>query len=147
MQYSSRLSTRWLAASILLTITTYAAAQEIEVYKRPTCSCCAKWIEHLQANGFTPKVYETPKLDPINDKFNVPQKLRSCHTALIDGYVIEGHVPADLIRKIIKERPDAIGLTVPSMAPGSPGMEGAFKTSYSVLLMKRDGGTSLYANR
>lgn len=147
MKYSNRLVGKWVAASILLVTATFAAAQDINVYKRASCGCCGKWIEHLRANGFTPQVHEMQELDPIKQKLGIPQQLRTCHTAQIGGYAIEGHVPADLIRKLLKERPDAIGLAVPSMPPGSPGMEGPSKIDYAVLLIKRDGSFSTYANR
>lgn len=147
MKYSTRLGAKWVAVSILLTAATFAAAQDIEVYKRATCGCCAKWIDHLRANGFTPQAHEMHELDAIKQRLGIPKELRTCHTALIGGYAIEGHVPADLIRKLLKERPDAIGLAVPSMPPGSPGMEGPSKIDYAVLLIKRDGGFSTYANR
>lgn len=147
MKCSNRLKARWAAVSILLSAATFAAAQDIDIYKRATCGCCAKWVDHLRSNGFTPQVHEMQDLDPIQKKFGVPKELTSCHTAQIGGYVIEGHVPADLIRKLLKERPDARGLAVPSMPPGAPGMEGPQKIDYAVLLIKEDGSTTTYAKR
>ena len=147
MKHPYRMAARLAAASVLLASVAHAAAQEIDVYKRTTCGCCAKWVEHLRSNGFTPHVHELEDIDPIKHKLGVAPELSSCHTAQIGGYVIEGHVPADLIRKLLKEHPDARGLAVPSMPAGAPGMEGASKMAYDVLLIKRDGTYSLYAHR
>jgi hypothetical protein len=117
------------------------------VYKSPTCGCCAKWVEHMRANGFAVTVNETPDVAPIKDKQGVPAELRSCHTALVGGYAIEGHVPADVIKKLLRERPNAVGLAVPGMPMGSPGMEGASKDSYNVMLFDKAGKATIYASR
>jgi hypothetical protein len=95
----------------------------IEVYKSATCGCCSKWVEHLQGHGF--KVHTTNREDlaELKAKHNVPQPLQSCHTAIVDGYVLEGHVPASDVQRLVKERPAIIGLAVPGMPVGSPGME------------------------
>jgi hypothetical protein len=147
MKYLTRLRVRRIVASILLTAATLANAQNIDVYKLATCDCCSKWADHLRKNGFTPQVHETKDIESIRQRFGVPNELGSCHTARVGGYAIEGHVPADLIRKLLKDRPDARGLAVPSMPPGSPGMEGATKMDYEVLLIKRDGEFLTYAKR
>lgn len=131
----------WGAASVAL-------AQTIDVYKFANCGCCTKWVEHLRSHGFTPQVHAMSDLHPIRRKLGVPQKLAACHTALVDGYVIEGHVPADLIRKFLKEKPHkARGLVVPAMPAGSPGMEGGHKVDYEVLLLNENGSYSIYAKR
>lgn len=147
MKFSNRYGTRLAAAAILLAGTTFAYAQTVDVYKNPACGCCGKWVDHLRSNGFTPVVHELNDVDPIKQKFGVPKELASCHTAHVGGYVIEGHVPADLIRKLLKEHPKARGLAVPSMPPGAPGMEGPQKIDYAVLLIKEDGSTTTYAKR
>jgi len=124
-------------------------APAIEVWKSPTCGCCGKWVEHLEANGFEVKAKNTSPamLDRIKRQAGIEEKLASCHTGLIDGYAVEGHVPAADIKKLLEERPDAIGLTVPDMPIGSPGMEQPDgKTEpYDVLLVKKDGSTEVFA--
>jgi hypothetical protein len=117
------------------------------VYKSPTCGCCAKWVEHMRANGFEATVSDMPDVTPVKDKQGVPTTLRSCHTALVGGYAIEGHVPADLVKKLLKEKPAAAGIAVPGMPMGSPGMEGATKDTYNIVLFDKAGKTSVYATR
>jgi hypothetical protein len=123
------------------------AAPLVEVWKSPACGCCNDWITHLKANGFQVKTYDTGNAQ-MRSKLGLPPKLSSCHTAKIDGYVVEGHVPAREIHRLLKERPVALGLAVPGMPLGSPGMDGeAFdhKTEpYNVLLVLRDGGTRVF---
>jgi hypothetical protein len=120
----------------------------ITVYKSPTCGCCAKWVEHLQAAGFRPEVHEETQMDAVKNRIGVPAELRSCHTAVVEGYAIEGHVPADVIRKLLAERPKVAGLAVPGMPVGSPGMEsGDQKTPYDVVAFTKDGATSVFAKR
>lgn len=96
---------------------------DITVYKDPACGCCAKWVEHLQANSFAVVVHETADMAPVRQQYLVPEALQACHTAIIGGYVIEGHVPADDIRRLLNQRPKARGLAVAGMPAGSPGME------------------------
>lgn len=118
------------------------------MYKFDSCDCCAKWVAHLRSNGFTPVVHEVKDLYPVKHKLGVPAELAACHTAMVDGYVMEGHVPADVIHRFLKERPrNARGLAVPGMPAGSPGMEGKIKVDYDVLLIKQDGGYVTYAKR
>jgi hypothetical protein len=135
--------------ALILTSPAFAAAQSIEVWKSPTCGCCGKWVEHLEANGFavTAKNTSYAMLDRIKRQAGISDKLASCHTAKIDGYVVEGHVPADDIKRLVEERPDAIGLTVPNMPIGSPGMEQPDGTTepYDVLLVNKDGSTEVFA--
>ena len=119
----------------------------VVVYKSPTCGCCGKWVEHMRANGFDVTVNDMPDVTPVKDKQGVPTALRSCHTAIVGNYAIEGHVPADVVKKLLKEKPNAAGLAVPGMPMGSPGMEGASKDAYNVVLFDKSGKTSVYATR
>lgn len=122
---------------------TPAAAADVTVYKSPTCGCCGEWVKHLRANGFTVAVKETDNVAPIKARVGVPAGLASCHTALIGDYVVEGHVPAKEIRRLLSEKPAARGLAVPGMPSGSPGMDGPAEP-YEVVLFG-DGGNSVYA--
>jgi hypothetical protein len=120
----------------------------IDVYKDPTCGCCAKWVEHLKQQGFATKITEVPNVEEIKNKSHVPRQARSCHTALVGGYAIEGHVPAADIQRLLKERPAGIiGLAVPGMPIGSPGMEvGNRVQPYNVLAFDKDGNTRVFAS-
>lgn len=119
---------------------------EVEVYKSPYCGCCGDWIDHMRDAGFELHVIETEDLDPIKARYGVEADLQSCHTAVVDGYVIEGHVPAADVKRLLAERPSATGLTVPGMPVGSPGMEqGGQSDPYQVILFSPS-GTSVYAS-
>ncbi len=118
----------------------------VTVYKSPTCGCCAKWVEHLRHNGFTVAVTDMEGVTPIKQSLGVPASLYSCHTAVTGAYVIEGHVPADLLQRLLRERPTIAGLAVPGMPNDAPGMDGAGH-GYSVVAFDRNGGTRLYARR
>lgn len=140
-----------LALMLLGSTLSYAeTAPTIEVWKSATCQCCGKWVSYLEANGFAVKANaaDAAALKAIKRDAGVPEKLDSCHTAKIDSYVIEGHVPASDIKRLVAEHPDAIGLTVPGMPQGSPGMEQEDdKTqAYDVLLIKKDGTTEIFAS-
>lgn len=100
-----------------------AASETLEVYKTPWCGCCAAWVDHMREAGFAVRVTEMEDLEPFKARHGVTEELASCHTALIGGYVVEGHVPASDVARLLKERPDATGLAVPGMPMGSPGME------------------------
>src|SRR5918992_543484 len=100
-----------------------AAAPAVSVYKTRTCGCCAKWVDHLKANGFAPTVTDVPSTAEYRKKYGVPEQLLSCHTAVVGGYTVEGHVPAADIHRMLKQKPKAKGLAVPGMPLGSPGME------------------------
>ena len=104
------------------------------VYRNPTCGCCHKWVEHLISNGFDVTVRDAPNLKPIKDALGVPAELASCHTAQVGRYVVEGHVPAAAIKKLLSDKPDGRGLAVPGMPIGSPGMEGGEPEIYDVIL-------------
>ena len=119
----------------------------IKVYKSPECGCCKGWIQHLRRNGFQVEAVDMPDISAVKTKNGVPTKLQTCHTAVVNGYVIEGHVPADVILKMLKEHPAIAGLAVPGMPTGSPGMEGASKQPYDVYTFDRAGHTAVYARR
>jgi hypothetical protein len=118
------------------------------VYKTPTCGCCRAWVDHVQAAGFAVEVHDMPDVTPVKNEHGLPEHLASCHTAIVDGYVIEGHVPADVIRRLLSERPQVTGIAVPGMPAGSPGMEmGARKDPYDVIAFARDGKVSVFESR
>lgn len=120
---------------------------EMEIWRSPTCGCCGDWIEHLSAAGFPVKVRMVQDTAPTRQRLGMPGRYGSCHTGLVDGYVIEGHVPAGDIRRLLSERPDAIGLAVPGMPVGSPGMEmGSQRDPYDVLLVVADDAASVFAS-
>lgn len=111
-------------ASLMAPRIAWAAVPSITVHKDPNCGCCVGWVDHLRANGFSAKVIDTTTLDRVKARLGVPDDLASCHTAEIAGYVLEGHVPARAIAKLLAERPKVRGLAVPGMPAGSPGMGG-----------------------
>ncbi len=122
------------------------AAPSITVYKTEACGCCNKWVDHLQEAGFTVVAEDVTDLNAIKQDLGVSPALASCHTAVVDGYLVEGHVPADDIRRLLEERPSAAGLAVPGMPMGSPGMEGDYRDPYDVLLFTAGGETTVYAS-
>ena len=121
----------------------------VEVWKDPSCGCCKDWVSHLESNGFAVKVNETGN-SAMRQRLGIPQKLGSCHTALVGGYAVEGHVPAADIRRLLKDKPQAVGLTVPGMPVGSPGMDGAIygnrRDPYDVLLVLKSGDTRVFSS-
>jgi len=134
-----------LAALSLAAVPVFAATRtRIDVYKTPGCGCCDQWVEHLKENGFAVNVNEVRDTASMRLKARFPARLASCHTAFVDGYAVEGHVPAADIGRLLKERPKAIGLAVPGMPMGSPGMEGARADPYDVLLVRANGGTEVF---
>lgn len=122
-----------------------SATPTIVVYKTPTCGCCVKWVEHLQANGFTVMAQNRPDLTEVRAQHGVPRAVTSCHTALVGSYVVEGHVPADDVKKLLREKPAVKGIAVPGMPMGSPGMEGPTSQPYDTLAFTSDGKTSVFA--
>ena len=129
-----------LGASAVTFLTFRAeAAPPVLVHKDPNCGCCNGWVAHLKAAGFEVTVDERSDLAAIRRRLGVPDGLAACHTAEIDGYVVEGHVPAEAIQRLLKERPAAIGLSVPGMPAGSPGMESPTPETYEVLLFGKSG--------
>jgi hypothetical protein len=126
-----------------------ATGQQVEVFKTPTCGCCGDWIAHLEAAGFTvaARDLEHEELLDFKAAAGVTEEFASCHTALVEGYVIEGHVPAADIARLLEERPEALGLAVPGMPFGSPGMGPEDqRDAYDVILLGRDGGGSVFAS-
>jgi hypothetical protein len=123
---------------------------KIDVWKSPTCGCCIDWIKHLQANGFVVNATNVPDSRHVRARFGMPAKFASCHTALIGGYVIEGHVPARDIKRLLREKPQALGIAVPGMPVGSPGMDGpsysGMRDPYDVLLVFADGKARVFAS-
>ena len=138
--------TKAILAPLALLMSAQASAAAIEVIKSPYCGCCAKWIEHLRVEGFDVKVTDTEQLSAVKDELKVPAALRSCHTAKVGKYVVEGHVPAADIERLLKEKPDAIGIAVPGMPMGAPGMEhGDHKEPYETVLFTAK-GTKTFAS-
>jgi hypothetical protein len=124
------------------------AVAAMQVYRSPTCGCCGLWVDHVKAAGFNPVVHQMDDVSPVKARGGVPADLQSCHTALIGGYVIEGHVPADIVQRLLTEKPNIAGLAVPGMPVGSPGMEqGARVDPYQVIAFTKDGKRSVYAKR
>lgn len=143
----------WILGAIIsltlgvLNLPQQATAAGLVVYKSPTCGCCKGWVDHMRANGFDVEVQERDDVSPIKRKMGVPQQLQSCHTAKVEDYVIEGHVPAADVKRLLKEKPDVVGLTAPGMPIGSPGMEmGPRKDPYDVLTFKKSGQTAVFAS-
>lgn len=117
----------------------------VDVFKSPSCGCCGAWVEHMRQNGFQVSTHDVADVPAERKKLGMPARLGSCHSAKVGGYVIEGHVPAADIRRLLKEKPKAIGLAVPGMVPGSPGMEAPRPMPYETLLVARDGTTRVFA--
>ncbi|HJU66135.1 MAG TPA: DUF411 domain-containing protein [Gemmatimonadaceae bacterium] len=125
---------------------TVAAAPTVTVYKDPNCGCCSRWVAHLRENGFSVVTHDTTSMDAIKATHGVTSELTSCHTGLVDGYVIEGHVPAADVQRLLRTKPKVAGLAVPGMPMGSPGMEGSRSDRYDVLSFDREGRTSVFAS-
>lgn len=124
-------------------------SRDLVVYKTPYCGCCNGWITHMRRAGFNPTVREVQDLNPIRAQYGVPFTLSSCHTALVGGYVVEGHVPPADVARLLADKPKAIGLTVPGMPIGSPGMEtpsGQSENYATLLLLDRTGRTRVFAH-
>ncbi|MBA3645190.1 MAG: DUF411 domain-containing protein [Gemmatimonadaceae bacterium] len=122
------------------------AAPVITVYKDPDCGCCKKWVEYLRKHGFRVNAKDTREMDDVKQNLGVPKSLTACHTAVVGGYVIEGHVPAGDIEKLLKRKPQIAGLAVAGMPAGSPGMEGPPPVHYQVIAFERSGRTHVFAN-
>jgi hypothetical protein len=126
-----------------------ATPTRVKVYKPTFCGCCANWVEHLRTAGFDVEVQETDELEVVKSELGVPSELESCHTAEVEGYVIEGHVPADVIARLLTERPDVRGIAVPGMPAGSPGMESSDGQTdpFNVVSFDETGQTAVYETR
>ncbi len=130
----------------ILNVQSPAYAEEVNVYKDPNCGCCMAWVEHLRNSGFKVSVRDMTNLGRIKAEFGVPDQLQSCHTATVDGYIVEGHVPAVDIVRLLAERPKARGIAVPGMPIGSPGMEQEREQeAYDVLMFQDDGTSAIFA--
>ena len=134
-----------LSAGALLPVPVLGARDAIRVYKNAACGCCEAWIKHLRANGFEVQAHDVDDTVEHRRRHGVPDALGSCHTALLGEYVVEGHVPAREIKRLLREKPKAAGLAVPGMPIGSPGMEGPRIDPYDVLLFQRNGRFTTYA--
>ncbi len=139
--------------SLVVVLAGYAsvAAQQpptIEVYKSATCGCCSKWVEHLKNNGFAVHTTNREDLPAFKASHGVPTRVQSCHTAVVNGYVIEGHVPASDVQRLLKEKPAIVGLAVPGMPIGSPGMEVAGRgvQRFDVIAFDKDGQTRVFSS-
>jgi len=136
-----------MAAIVMLTVAARPApVTEIVVYKSPSCGCCTKWVEYLRKQGFTVVARDTSGMSAVKAELGVPDAMASCHTAMVGGYVIEGHVPAADIERLLKEHPKVVGLSVPGMVTGSPGMEGGTPEHYKVLTFDAKGATTVFSS-
>ena len=133
-------------ASAAMPMRTGAARPPVTVYKDPSCGCCKKWVEHMSQSGFVVTAHDDSDMDALKDHYGVPSGVRSCHTALVGSYVIEGHVPASDVDRMLKEQPKVAGLAVPGMVVGSPGMEGGMSKPYTVLAFQKTGSTTSFAS-
>ena len=125
-----------------------ASIPEVMVYKSATCGCCSKWVDHMKEAGFVVETTNVADVTAYKKKYGIPAGMGSCHTAVVGGYVVEGHVPADLVKKMLEEKPDIAGIAVPGMPVGSPGMEqGNHVDSYEIVTFDAEGKTSVYATR
>ena len=135
-----------LIAFGLFVLATGASAQSLTVTKTPWCGCCDAWVDQMKAAGFELTVLVEEDLNPLKNRLGVAPQYQSCHTAEVEGYVIEGHVPAEDVKRLLAEKPEARGLAVPGMPVGSPGMEmGSRKDPFAVLLLKYDGNAAVYS--
>ena len=136
------------ALAFIFSASGQSIASEITVYKDPSCGCCSGWIDHLKASGFNVTSINRDDMDSIKQKYGVSDQLASCHTAIVDGYVLEGHVPADDVKRLLKEKPAIVGLTAPGMPMQSPGMQavGLPPKNYDVLAFDKQGKTAVFSH-
>jgi hypothetical protein len=123
------------------------AAVPMTVYKSPSCGCCGKWVDHMKAAGFTMTVKDVDDPNVVKREMGIPESLWSCHTGLVAGYLVEGHTPADVVHQLLKEKPKVMGIAVPGMPLGSPGMEASTKEKYNIMAFEKGGKTRVYASR
>jgi hypothetical protein len=142
-----------LTALALAPLAPHVGAQPlpvVEVFRHPSCGCCGDWVKHLEANGFKVKVNTVDDMPAQRARLGMPDKYGSCHTARVGGYLVEGHVPAAEVKRLLREKPRAVGIAVPGMPIGSPGMDGpvykGMQQPYDVLLVQADGGARVYAS-
>lgn len=137
-----------LAAAVAQAESPAARLPTVTVYKSPICGCCSKWIDHLEHAGFSVRAVDLRDLRPVKRSKGIPPALASCHTAEVDGYLVEGHVPAETVLRLLRERPAVKGLAVPGMPIGSPGMEQGDRVQpYAVVTFGGDGGPAVYERR
>jgi hypothetical protein len=135
-----------ISAVLLLAAPSLADSTEMTVYRDPSCRCCGGWIDHLAEQGFQPTEVSTAEVETLKQQYHVPDHLTSCHTAIVQGYVIEGHVPAQDIQRLLAERPDVAGITVPGMPVGTPGMEdGDRRDSFTVFSFDDQGNVTPFS--
>ncbi|MBA2683074.1 MAG: DUF411 domain-containing protein [Gemmatimonadaceae bacterium] len=133
-------------ASAAVPLRSESARPPVTVYKDPSCGCCRDWVTHMEKSGFTVTAHDDRDMDALKDHYGVPSGVRSCHTALVGSYVIEGHVPAADVDRLLKEQPKVAGLAVPGMVMGSPGMEGGMSKPYAVVAFQKTGSTTTFAS-
>ena len=137
-----------LSAVVLFSGSSPAAPASVEaiVYKSPTCGCCGLWVDHLKAAGYRVTARDTSDMTAIKRRHGVPASMQSCHTTLVGGYVVEGHVPAEDVTRLLREKPAIIGISAPGMPRGSPGMEGPIKDRYDVVTFDKSGHSRVYSS-
>lgn len=145
MKSRTRFASLLLVAAFTSAPALAQATPPVEVFKSPSCGCCGKWIDHMRQAGFKVDVQETNDVPAARKKLGMPDRLGSCHTARIGNYVVEGHVPAADAQRLLKEKPKALGVAVPSMPPGAPGMDVPNSSPYETLLVQADGSTRVFA--
>ncbi len=140
---------RLIAALVMFSATHVMAGEElptVEVYKSPSCGCCEQWVAHMRQNGFKVNIHNVRDVTPVRESAGVPEAMASCHTAVVGGYAVEGHVPAADVKRLLHERPKVAGIAVPGMVQGSPGMaQGLGKDSYEVMVFSKGGNSSVFA--
>ena len=135
----------WADIAGLVAASAVFAKDVVEVYKSPYCGCCTHWVEYMKRNGFEVKVTDVDNVDAARKQLGMPQKYGACHTAKVGGYLVEGHVPAEDVRKLLAQKPKALGIAVPAMPPGSPGMPSDKPVPYDTLLVQHDGGSKIFS--
>ena len=139
-------ATALLFAQVSFNATASETRPLVEVYKSASCGCCKQWIQHLEKNGFEVEAHNVSDVSAARQALGMPQQLGACHTAKVGNYLVEGHVPAADIRKLLKQKPDALGIAVPGMPPGSPGMESPNPVHYDTLLVGKDGKVKVFSH-
>lgn len=135
-----------MAFSLVAGAATAGETEPVTVYKSPTCDCCSKWVEHLKKNGFRVRTHDVADVSAERQRLGMPGQYGSCHSAKVGRYLVEGHVPAVDIKRLLRDKPKAVGLAVPSMPPGSPGMESDRPVPYDTLLVRHDGSSKVFSS-
>jgi hypothetical protein len=134
-----------LAASLIGLTAQAAPLPPVDVYKSPYCGCCEEWVKHMRQAGFTVNTHDVQDVPAARQRIGMPERYGSCHTAKVGGYLLEGHVPAADVKRLLAQKPPAVGLAVPGMPQGSPGMETSTPQPYDTLLVGKDGGSTVFA--